>query len=135
MRKKTISIMLALIMALAILPALPASAAGASPWTGVWTRDGGAETWDIVFWQDGDKVVGCHVGGNRQYSFEGTVNGNVLVGTARLFGGSPSSGSFGEANGQISLTISADGNTISGTGSMYTGDIKLKKTVDYSDIP
>ena len=134
MRKKTIPIMLALVMILMLIPTFTASAAGASPWTGIWTQDGGADTWDIAFWQDGDKVVGVHVSGNRQYAFEGTLNGNALTGTAKLYSGSPSSGSFGAANQDFKLTISADGTSISGTASMYTGDVKLKKIVDYSEL-
>jgi len=134
MCKKVTATILVLVMVLALIPAITASAAGASPWTGIWTQDGGAETWDICFWQDGDKVVGVHVGGNRQYAFEGTLNGNVLTGTAKLYSGSPSSGSFGAANQDFKLTISADGTSISGAASMYTGDVKLKKIVDYSDL-
>lgn len=128
MRKKALSLMLALVTALAILPALPAGAAGINPWTGRWTMDGGANTSDIVFWQDGDDVVGAHIAGNQRYEFKGTLSGNVLTGTATL-----RTGSGGEPR-PISLTLSSDGSMIIGNAGFASTNINVKKIVDYSEL-
>jgi len=140
--KKALSLILALAMCLSLIPLAAsqpaASAAGNNPWTGRWTQDGGDHTWDKVFWQDGNTVVGALMYGNHLHSFSGTLSGNVLTGTAtkRPFGGG-----VGEET-PISLTMSADGSTINGDAGLaqslglQPGDhiINMRKMVDYSDF-
>ena len=127
---RAITFILALVMVLALIPAIPASAAGANPWTGRWSERepwGGNPGEDFCFWQEGDKVVGTY-GSYGNDRFEGTVDGNTLTGTITT--------GYGVFDNAV-FTMSADGN-ITGTYQYQTygkkENFKLTKVLDYSEI-
>ena len=115
-------------MCLSLIP-MTATAAEKSPWTGRW-REAGQNVPDIVFWQDGNKVIGAEMSGSYRLAFEGTVSGNVLTGTAAVHSG----GEITDA-GQAIFTLSADGRTITcsienSSSEQYT----VSKITDYSEL-
>jgi len=128
MSKKAIPIILAFIMALAILPTVPASAAGNNPWTGKWEA---SAMNNLTLWQDGEKVIGIEYSNSRQYLYEGTISGNILTGTTKASGDK-----FAKDFGTFVFTISADGKSMSGNvkGGGQSLDRQFTKTIDYSEV-
>ena len=121
---------IALVLALFLAFSLTVNVAeAANPWTGRWTRDGAVLTRDVIFWQDGNKVVGAHLGSNT-YTYDGTLKGSVLKGTCTMYTGADDKRYTKDY--PMELTLSDDESTIN--GDMGLAVINVKKIADYNDI-
>jgi len=128
MFKKNLSLTLALVLLLALIPAIPASAADATPWTGRWEA---SAMHNLTLWQYGDKVIGIEYSNSRQYLYDGTLSGNTLTGTTKASGDK-----FTANFGTFEFTIAADGKSMSGNvkGGNLSVNHQFTKTIDYSEV-